>query len=120
MPKDEWESCTLLLCERKELASKILYCATFAACVIREPQGIEHREQQQRIFGGLSTCFCSFDQKTCPLNSLFGFRRGIPFDVNKRRYERDLQLDLFAAQRGSGWQSCYLAQGTRKLLRSFD
>ena len=61
---------------------------------------VEDREQQQRIFGRLAKCFGLFDQQTCPLRSRLGFRRRIPFDVDKRGYERDLELDLFATQRG--------------------
>ena len=61
---------------------------------VRDPKAVEHREQQQRIFGRLSERFSLFDQQTCPLRSGLGFRRGKPFDMDEWGYERDLKLDL--------------------------
>ena len=61
---------------------------------VRDPEAVEDREQQQRVFGRLSERFSLFDQQTCPLHSRLGFRRGIPFDMEEWGYERDLKLDL--------------------------
>ena len=84
--------------------------------VVRDPEAVEDREQQQRVFGRLSERFSLFDQQTCPLRSRLGFRRGIPFDMDERGYERDLKLDLLATQRGRGGQGRDLVKGARELL----
>ena len=46
---------------------------------------------------GFSICF-----PLIPFYGRLGFRGSIAFDMHKRGYERDLELDLFATQRGSG------------------
>jgi hypothetical protein len=45
----------------------------------------------------LSERFSLIDQRTRPLRSRLGFWRGEPFDMEEWSYERDLNLDLFAA-----------------------
>ena len=45
---------------------------------VRDPKAVEHREQQQRVFGRLSERFSLFDQQTCPLRRRLGFRRAYP------------------------------------------
>ena len=50
--------------------------------IVRHPEAVEDREQQQRIFRRLSERLSLFDQKTRPLNCRLGFWRGIPFDVD--------------------------------------
>src|SRR5580700_9456728 len=40
--------------------------------------------------------------------------------MNDRGYERDLQLDLFATQRGRGWQGRDLVEGTCELSYRFN
>ena len=87
---------------------------------VRDPEAVEDREQQQRVFGRLSERFSLFDQQTCPLRSRLGFRRSIPFDMDEWGYERDLKLDLLATQRGRGGQGRDLVKGTRELLYGFD
>ena len=74
------------------------------ATIVRNPEAVEDREQQQRVFGRLSQRFSLFDQQMCPLRSRLGFRRRIPFDMNERGYKRDLELDLLAAQSGVSGQ----------------
>src|ERR1700722_14176895 len=44
----------------------------------------------------------------------------MPFEGYQWGYERDLKLDPFATQRGSGRQSCDLVEGARELLCGFD
>jgi hypothetical protein len=61
-----------------------------------------------------------FDQQTCVLHGRLGFRRSVPFDMHEWGYERDLQLDLLATQRGSGGQSRNLAESARELLYGFN
>ena len=88
--------------------------------IVRDPEAVEDREQQQRIFGRLSERFSLFDQQTCPLRSRLGFRRGISFDMHERGYERDLKLDLLATQRGRGGQGRDLGKRARELLHGFN
>jgi hypothetical protein len=40
--------------------------------------------------------------------------------VHQNIRKRDLELDLFATQRGRAGQSCYLGKGARELLRRLD
>ena len=87
---------------------------------VRDPEAVEDREQQQRVFGRLSERFSLFDQQTCPLRSRLGFRRSIPFDMHEWGYERDLKLDLLATQRGRGGQGRDLVERARELLYGFD
>ena len=94
----------LLLCKCQELRGELAHHVAIECNVVRDPEAVEDREQQQRVFGRFSKRFGLFDQQTCPLNSRLGFRRGISFDVNERGYERDLKLDLFATQRGT-WRA---------------
>jgi hypothetical protein len=61
-----------------------------------------------------------FDQQTCPLNSRLSFRSSISYDLHQRSNERDLKLDLLTPQRGRGWQSRDLVEGTLELLNGFD
>jgi hypothetical protein len=60
------------------------------ATKFRDAEAVENGEQQQRIFGRLAERFSLFDQQACPLRSRLGFRRGVPFDLHQRGYERDL------------------------------
>jgi hypothetical protein len=57
---------------------------------------MKDREKQQRVFGWLAECLSLIDKQVCPLHGRLGFGRGVSFDVDERRYERDLKLDLFA------------------------
>ena len=88
--------------------------------IVRDPEAVEDGEQQQRVFGRLSERFSLFDQQTCPLRSRLSFRRGIAFDMDERGYERDLKLDLLAAQRGRGGQGRDLVERARELLYGLD
>ena len=120
MPDHERDCCPLLLGERQELRRKLAHHVAVERHIVRDPEAVEDREQQQRVFGRLSERFSLFDQQTCLLRSRLGFRRGIAFDVHRAGYERDLKLDLLATQRGRGGQGRDLVERTRELLRSFD
>ena len=69
---------------------------------------------------GLSERFSLVDQRTRLLRSRLGFWRGEPFDMEEWSYERDLNLDLFAAQRGAGRQGSDLSKCAGELLCRFD
>ena len=120
MPDHERNGRPLLLGERQELRRKLAHHVAVERHKVRDPEAVEDREQQQRVFGRLSERFSLFDQQTCPLHGRFGFRRGIPFDMDEGVYERDLKLDLLATQRGRGGQGRDLVKGARELLGGFD
>ena len=110
----------LLLGERQELRRKLAHHVAIERHNVRDPEAVEDREQQQRVFGRLSERFSLFDQQTCPLHSRLGFRRGIAFDVDERGYERDLKLDLLATQRGRAGQDRDLVERARELRHGFN
>ena len=84
----------LLLGERQKLRRKLAHHVAVERRIIRDPEAVEDREQQQRIFGRLSERLSLFDQQTRLLHSGLGFRRGVTFDMHEWGYERDLKLDL--------------------------
>ena len=104
MPDHERDCRFLLLGKRQELRRKLAQRIAVERDEVRDPEAVEDREQQQRVFGRLSERLSLLDQQTCPLRSRFGFWRRIAFDVDQRRYERDLKLDLLATQRGRAGQ----------------
>ena len=90
MPDHERDGRPLLLGERQKLRRKLAHHVAIECHIVRDPEAVEDREQQQRVFGRLSERFGLFDQQTCPLHSRLGFRRSIPFDMHEWGYERDL------------------------------
>jgi hypothetical protein len=76
----------LLSSERQELGGKLAHYVALKRHIIRHPEPVEHREQQQGIFGRLSERFSLFDQQTCPLHGRLGFRSGIAFDREEWGY----------------------------------
>ena len=85
MPDHERDCRPLLLGERQELRRKLAHHVAVERHIVRDPEAVEDREQQQRVFGRLSERFSLFDQQTCLLHSRLGFRRGIPFDMDEWR-----------------------------------
>ena len=110
----------LLLGERQELRRKLAHHVAIERHIVRDPEAVEDRKQQQRIFGRLSERFSLFDQQMCPLRSRLGFRRRISFDMHEWGYQRDLKLDLLATQRGRGRQGRDLVEGPCELLCGFN
>ena len=84
MPDHERDSRPLLLRERQELRRKLAQRVAIERHIVRDPETVEDREQQQRVFRRLSERFRLFDQQTCLLHGRFGFRCGIPFDMDER------------------------------------
>ena len=70
----------LLLGERQKLRGKVAHHIAVERYKVRDPEAVEDREQQQRVFGRLSERFSLFDQQTCPLRSRLGFRRAYPLN----------------------------------------
>ena len=77
MPDHERDCRPLLLGERQELRRKLAHHIAVERHIVRDPEAVEDREQQQRVFGRLSERFSLFDQQTRPLRSRLGFRRSI-------------------------------------------
>ena len=96
MPDHERDCRSLLLGERQKLRRKIATDIPIECHKARDPDAVEDREQQQRVFGRLSERFSLFDQQACPFHGRLGFRRGISFDMYEWVYECDLECDLFA------------------------
>ena len=86
MPDHERDGRPFLLGERQELRRKLKRSIAVERHVVRDPEAVEDREQQQWIFGSLSERFSLFDQQTGAFHSRPGFRRGIPFDVEEWGY----------------------------------
>src|SRR5260221_579966 len=95
----------LLLCESQELRRKLAVHVPVERHEARDPDTVEYREQQQRVFDWLSERVGLFDQQVRPLRGRPGFWRSIAFDMYEGGYKRDLQLDLFVTQRGRGAQA---------------
>ena len=81
MPDHERSCRPLLLGERQELRRELAHQVAVERHEVRDPEAVEDREQQQRVFGRLPECFSLFDQQTRLLRSRLGFRRSIPFDM---------------------------------------
>src|ERR1700688_47120 len=83
---------------RCELANKL----TVKLRLVGNPDTIKDREDQQWVFCSISKPFAGFNKRECPLLCLHGFRCSVSFGMHQRVYERGVQLDLLAAQRGNG------------------
>src|SRR6516165_7715938 len=120
MPDHERNGRPLRLRERQELCRKLAYHVALEGDVVRDPEAVENREQQQRIFGGLSERLRLFDQQTCLVNSRFGFGSSVSFDMDEWSYESDLKLDLLAAQGRRCRQGRNLVQSAGNLRYRFN
>src|ERR1700732_3587529 len=118
MPNHERDCRPLLLRQRQELRREIATDIAIECHKVRCPEGVEDRQQQQRIFGRLSERLRSLDQQTCLLRSRLGFGGGIALDMDEWGYEPDLKLDLLAKQRRRAGQSRDLLEGPGELRRS--
>src|SRR6516165_1677834 len=98
MPDHERNGRPLRLRERQELCRKLAYHVALEGDVVRDPEAVENRKQQQRILRGLSERLRLFDQQTCLINSRLGFRSSVSFDMDEWSNKGDLKLDLLAAQ----------------------
>ena len=103
-----------------ELLRKLAYHVAVERDEARDPEGVEDREQQQRVFRWFFKPFGLFDQHMSALGSRLGFRSGVPFHMDEWGYERDLKPDLLATQRGRGGQGRYLVNCAGKLNRRLD
>ena len=102
MPDHERNRRCFFLGERQKLRREVAHHVAVERYKAGDPEAIEDREQQQWIFERLSQSLSLFDQHTGSRRSRLDFWRSVPFDIDERGYERDLQLDLLATQRGSG------------------
>ncbi len=86
----------VLLGERKKLRGKVAQHIAVERYKVRDPEAVEHREQQQRILERLAERFSLFDQQTCPLHAALVSNAASPLTWHEWDYERDLKLDLLA------------------------
>ena len=63
MPDHERDCRPLLLSERQELLCKLARQVAIECHIVRDPEAVEDRKQQQGIFGRLSERFSLFDQQ---------------------------------------------------------
>src|SRR5215510_15174944 len=80
MPNHQRGDSLLLSSKRQELGRKLAHHFALECYVIRHPESVKHREQQQWIFRRLSERFSSFDQQACLLYCRLGFWGGIALD----------------------------------------
>ena len=83
---------------------------------VRNPKTIKDREQQQGIFGRFSERMRLFNQRARPLDRSSGFRRRVTADMQERRYQLHVKLDLLAPKRRRARQGCDHVERTSKLL----
>ena len=69
MPNNEWDCGSLLVCKRQKLHRQIVYRVGIERYEVRNPETVEDREQQQRIFRRLAERLGLFDQQTRPFHS---------------------------------------------------
>ena len=69
MPNHERDCRSLLLRERQELRRKLAQGIAIERHMVRGPEAVEDREQQQRVFGRLSERFRLLDQRACLLRA---------------------------------------------------
>ncbi len=66
MPDHKRDCRPLLLGEREELRRQFARQIAIERYKARNPEAVQDREQQERIFGGLFESFSFFDQQTRP------------------------------------------------------
>src|SRR5229473_2808229 len=98
MPNHERDCRPLLLRQCEKLRCEIANDIAIEDRKVRDPDGVEDREQQQRVFGRLSQDYSLFDHQTGLLRSRLGFGGGVAFDMDEWGDEGDLKLDLLATQ----------------------
>src|SRR5262249_39704162 len=89
---------SLLVGERQKLRREASQIVAVEAHKVPDPEPIEDREQQQRVFGRLSERFGLFDMRACPIKGSFSIGRRIAFGMHQTVRKRDLELDLLTAQ----------------------
>ena len=115
------DCCSLLLGERQELRRKSQHSVAIKCHKVRDPEAVEDREQQQRVFGRLSASASACSISRCARSTAaLVSGAAYPFDMDERGYQRDLKLDLLAAQRRRGRQRRDLIKRARELLYGFN
>jgi hypothetical protein len=96
MPHHNRNSRLLLLGERQELRRNFAHQVAVEGHYVRDPDTVEGREKQKRVFGRFAKHFSLFDQPTCTFYSRLCFRRSVSLDVEQWGYQRDLKFDFLA------------------------
>src|SRR6516164_4143696 len=100
MPDHRRSRSSVFCTKRQEPAREITTDIAIECHEVRDPEAVKYREQQQRVFGWLSSRLGFFDQQTGPLHRRLSFGRGITFEVDERGDERDLKADPLATKCG--------------------
>ena len=74
---------SLFLGERQELSREIATDIAIERHIVRDPDAIEDRKQQQRVFGRLSQRFGLLDKQLVPARWRLCFGCRIAFDVHE-------------------------------------
>jgi hypothetical protein len=100
MPDHDRPGHALRLRQRQKLDGKFTHHVAIEGDKIRDPQAVKNGVQQQGIFRELAELARAFNQRTRSLDGSSGFRCGVAADMQERRYQLHVKLDLIAAQRG--------------------
>src|SRR5262249_39135534 len=107
----------LLLGECQEPRREVAANITIKCLNVRDPETVEDREEQQRLFGRLSEGPRSLDEQACLIERSLSLRGRIAFGVHQSVHERDLKLYLLAAQDGRTGQGRNLSKRAIQLSR---
>jgi len=120
MPDHKGKKDALLLGKRQEMGRKVAAHIAIECYEVRNPKGIDDRENQKRVLWSFSEGFGLLDQQTGTFGSRPGFGRCISIDVNEWGYERDLKVDLLATQCGRSGQGRNQIEGASELCYGFN
>src|ERR1700693_5918139 len=86
MRNHEWDCRPLPLGCCEELCRELAQNVAIERQVVRNPEAVKDRDQQQRVFERLAKAFCLFDQQICSLHGTLGFRRRVSLDMDEWSY----------------------------------
>ncbi len=110
----------LFLRKSEEVRGKLAHHVPSERDEAGNPKSVQKRKEQQWILWRLANGFRLFNQEAGLLRRSFGFRRRMALDVDERGKDRDLKLDLFAAQGGRAWQGGDLIECACDLFDGFQ
>jgi hypothetical protein len=87
---------------------------------VRHPDAVESGKQQQRVLQWVSEHVRQIDQLACFIERSPCIGRRMTLGMHQYVRKRDLQLDLFAVQRGRGRQSRNLIHSAGELCCRFN
>jgi hypothetical protein len=106
--------------EHKELSRKRPYYIAVERDIVRDPEAVQVREQEQWVFRWLPECVRVLNQCARLIKRRSRLRRCITFGVHQGICQRNLTPDLFATLDGTRRQGRDLSKCARELLDCFD